>query len=87
MKRGRESTNYKNYWVFDTGSDWIFIRPDRIKDCIIEGDYRAKEFIGEGDKDPKIAYLIPETAIKEYAWRVMKPYELTPEDLPELEVE
>ena len=76
-----------DWWVFDTGEHWIWIKPERIKDCIIEGEYKAKEFIGEGDKDPKTAFIVPEDAIKKYAERILKRYEPTPENLPKLEVE
>lgn len=52
------STTKADYWVFVTKSDWHWITPKGICDCIRDFSYKWAEFVGNGDTKSKKAYLI-----------------------------
>ena len=59
-----------DWWVFDLPAGYLFIQPERIKDCLVQNDYRTVEFVGEGDTHKKKAYLVEEKVLRHYgeAW-------------------
>lgn len=57
-------------WVFVTHTEYIFILPDRIKDCIIENDLPQRVFTSRGDTAPKKAYLIDRDLLMSYAYKI-----------------
>ena len=59
-------------WIFDFPAAYLFIKPDRIKDCIVEGGYRVREFVGNGDTHSKRAYLVELETLKPYGDRWLK---------------
>tara|TARA_Y100000592_G_C5343006_1_gene255165 strand:- start:53 stop:499 length:447 start_codon:yes stop_codon:yes gene_type:complete len=54
-------------WVFYTGSEFIYITPNRIWECVSRNRLRPAEFIGKGDVDSKKAYLVRKELLLEYA--------------------
>jgi|TARA_R110000796_G_scaffold155937_1_gene272502 hypothetical protein len=58
-------------WVFVTHYKYAFIKPERIKDCIIENNLQMKTFTSRGDSNPKDAYLIKEDLLFSYAHNVI----------------
>lgn len=48
-----------DYWVHDTLKELIWIKPDKIKDCIIKHNYPYKDFTGGDDRHAKRVYLVP----------------------------
>tara|TARA_R110000803_G_C11859967_1_gene307019 strand:+ start:32 stop:478 length:447 start_codon:yes stop_codon:yes gene_type:complete len=58
-------------WVFVTHYKYAFIKPGRIKDCIIENNLQMKTFTSRGDSNPKDAYLIKEDLLFSYAHNVI----------------
>lgn len=53
-------------WIFDLPDGYMFIKPERIKDCVVENGYEIKEFVGNGDVHPKKAYLVRVEVLKKY---------------------
>ena len=64
------STTLAHYWIFVTKQVYIWIKPDKIKDCIIQNNLQMRTFIGKGDSVQKNAYLIKENLLKRYAEQV-----------------
>lgn len=64
------STTLAHYWIFVTTAVYIWIKPDRIKDCIIQNNLQMRTFTGAGDTKQKDAYLIKETLLRQYAEHV-----------------
>ena len=52
------STTLAHYWVIVTHYNYAFIKPERIKDCIIQNNLDMKTFTSRGDINSKDAYLI-----------------------------
>jgi hypothetical protein len=61
------STTLAHYWIFVTTAVYIWIKPDRIKDCIIQNNLQMRTFTGAGDSKAKDAYLIKENLLRQYA--------------------
>lgn len=64
-------TTKAEYWVIFDGQDDVWIKPERIKDCIIQNGLRHSSFTGRGDKHPKKAFLIKKEILYPYADRVI----------------
>jgi hypothetical protein len=65
------STTLANYWVFVTHTKYAFIKPERIKDCIVQNNLDMKSFTSRGDTSSKDAYLIREDILFSYADKVI----------------
>jgi len=65
------STTLAHYWVFVTHYKYAFIKPERIKDCIVQNNLDMKTFTSRGDTSSKDAYLIKEDMLFGYADRVI----------------
>jgi hypothetical protein len=61
------STTIADYWVFVTKAAYIWITPDKIKDCIIQNNLQMCTFTGAGDTKQKDAYLVKEDLLRQYA--------------------
>ena len=62
---GLNSTK-SDYWVFYTGTDYLWIKPLRIWECVSRNMLKPVEFVGRGDAQSKIAYLVPIQILMEY---------------------
>ena len=58
-------------WVFVTPNQYVFIKRDKIKDCIIENNLQYKTFVGNGDTEAKNAYLINKKLLFNYAYKIL----------------
>ena len=65
------STTKAHYWVFVTHYKYAFIKPERIKDCIVLNNLDMKSFTSRGDTSSKDAYLIKEDMLFSYADKVV----------------
>lgn len=65
------STTLAHYWIFVTHYKYAFIKPNRIKDCIIQNNLDMKTFTSKGDYNSKNAYLIKEDLLFSYADKVI----------------
>ena len=65
-------TTKAHVWVFVTHDEYIFIFPEKIKNCIIENNLPQREFISRGDTQPKKAYLINKDLLMKYAYETVK---------------
>ena len=65
------STTLAHYWVFVTHCDYAFIKPERIKDCIVQNNLDMKTFTSRGDSSSKDAYLIKQDMLFSYADKVI----------------
>lgn len=66
------STTKAHYWVFVTHECYVFIKPERIKDCIIQNNLDMKTFTSRGDTSSKDAYLIKKKMLFSYAEKTIK---------------
>ena len=57
-----------DYWVHDTGKELIWIKPEKIKDCIIKHNYPYKDFTGGDDRHAKRVYLVPIEVYRTFAY-------------------
>lgn len=64
-------TTKAEYWIIFDGQDDVWIKPERIKDCIRQNGLRYAEFTGRGDKHSKKAFLIKKEILYPYADRVI----------------
>ena len=64
-------TTKAHVWVIVTHDEYIFIKPDRIKDCIIQNALPQLQFTSRGDTSPKKAYLIDKDLLMRYAYEVL----------------
>lgn len=64
-------TTKAHYWVFVTQDEYIFIKPERIKDCIIQNNLPQRQFIGNGDTEPKKAYLVKKDLIMKFSDKII----------------
>ena len=46
-------------WVFYDGKNLVWVKPEKIKDLILEKGYQQRLITGKGDTEPKRCYLIP----------------------------
>ena len=60
------------YWVFSDGHKLVWTTRDIIKDKILLENYKLVDFVGKGDTEPKLAYLVPKEDIETTALRVVK---------------
>tara|TARA_R110000822_G_scaffold79949_3_gene190819 strand:- start:1232 stop:1675 length:444 start_codon:yes stop_codon:yes gene_type:complete len=63
---GLNSTK-SDIWIFYTGREYICIKPSRIWECLSRNMLSPVEFVGNGDSQPKKAYLIKKELLKKYA--------------------
>ena len=63
---GLNSTK-SDVWVVYTGQEFIYIRPQRIWECVSRNMLAPVQFIGKGDTQPKKAYLVKVDELKKYA--------------------
>ena len=61
-----------DFWVIFTGIEYIWIRPESLKDMIVLFGLPLKTFVCNGDTEPKKAYLPKVEIVKKYAEKVVK---------------
>ena len=59
------------YWVIFDGTSDVWIRPERIEDCIRQNGLRYAEFTGRGDKHSKKAFLIKKEVLYPYSDKII----------------
>jgi hypothetical protein len=59
-----------DYWVIYTGEQFIWITPLQLKNMIVENNLPLRTFVGNGDTEPKKAYLPTVEMVKQYATSV-----------------
>jgi len=64
-------TTKAHVWVIVTHDEYIFIKPDKIKDCIIQNALPQLQFTSRGDTSPKKAYLVDKDLLMRYAYEVL----------------
>jgi hypothetical protein len=57
-------------WVIYTGEHFIWITPLQLKNMIVENGLQLRTFVGNGDTEPKKAYLPTVEMVMQYAERV-----------------
>lgn len=62
---GLNSTK-SDYWVIYTGVEWLWLRPQRIWECVSINMLKPVQFVGKGDSVAKTAYLVPLELLKNY---------------------
>jgi len=75
MPPGNDSgliTTRADYWVFHLPDCFLFIRPDEIKGLIMREGLMSREFIGEGDDVPKLAYLVKRELLEARADKIKR---------------
>ena len=65
---GLNSTR-SDVWVIYTGTEFIYITPMRIWECVSRNMLSPVKFIGKGDDQFKKAYLVKIDQLKEYRTR------------------
>jgi hypothetical protein len=55
-----------DYWIIDTGEEQMWIKPNKIIECIILNNIKCQEILGDGDTQVKMACLIPIDIFKDY---------------------
>jgi len=63
------------YWAYVTRDEVIWLKPERIKDCIVQTNPKLQTYVGgngfaQGDTTVKEAYLIKRSTLVPYAERV-----------------
>ena len=63
------------YWAYVTRDEVIWLKPERIKDCIVQTNPTMQTYVGgngfaQGDATVKEAYLLKRNTILQYAERV-----------------
>ena len=58
-KRSGILSTEADVWVFYDGKNLIWVKPDKIKDLILEKGYQQRLITGKGDSVSKRCYLIP----------------------------
>jgi len=63
------------YWAYVTHDEVIWLKPERIKDCIVQTNPTLQTYVGgngfaQGDATVKEAYLLKRNTIVQYAERV-----------------
>jgi hypothetical protein len=53
------STTTADYWVFHDDHVFVIMKPMSIVNCIFQNKLQYVEFIGEGDRASKKAFLVP----------------------------
>ena len=59
------------YWVIFDGTSDVWIRPERIEDCIRQNGLGYAEFTGRGDKHSKKAFLIKKEVLYPYSDKII----------------
>ena len=62
---GLNSTK-SDIWIIYTGTEFIYITPSRIWECVSRNMLAPVKFIGKGDDQPKKAYLVKIDQLKQY---------------------
>lgn len=60
-------TTTADYWVIYDGKEYIWIRREKIFECVTRSRLRPASFTGRGDTQQKLAYLVPTQIIKKYS--------------------
>lgn len=60
-------TTTANYWVFYDGASFLWIRPMDIVNCIFQNKLTYVEFVGNGDRNSKKAFLIKKEMLLRYS--------------------
>jgi hypothetical protein len=63
-------TTKADLWVFDLPDCYITISPTSIKDLILLHGIKLVRFIGNGDTEPKRAYLVKRELLEQYADKI-----------------
>ena len=63
------------YWAYVTHEEIIWLKPERIKDCIVQTNPTLQTYVGgngfaQGDTTVKEAYLLKRSTVVQYAERV-----------------
>lgn len=53
------STTTADFWIFHDDKVFIIMKPMSIVNCIFQNKLQYVEFIGQGDKSSKKAFLVP----------------------------
>ena len=64
-------TTKAEYWIIFDGEDDVWIKPNRIEDCLIQNRLRYAEFTGRGDRHSKKAFLIKKEVLYPYADKII----------------
>ncbi len=64
-------TSKAHAWIFVTPSQYVFVKRERIKDCIIENNLQFVNFVGNGDTESKNAYLIKQELLFKYSYKIV----------------
>ena len=64
-------TTKAEYWIIFDGEDDVWIKPNRIEDCLIQNRLRYVEFTGRGDRHSKKAFLIKKEILYPYADKII----------------
>ena len=56
-----------DYWVHDTSKELIWIKPDKIKDCIMVYNYKPCDWAAGDDRHAKRVYLVPIEVYRTFA--------------------
>jgi hypothetical protein len=68
------STTKSYRWVFYTGKELIITSPKILRKMIEDNGLSPVEFVGNGDKHSKLAYLVKKHHITDTAIRVVSPF-------------
>jgi hypothetical protein len=63
-------TTLADYWVIYTGVQFIWITPLQLKNMIVQNGLSLRTFVGNGDTEPKKAYLPTVEMVMQYAGRI-----------------
>jgi hypothetical protein len=60
------STTTADYWVFHDDHVFIIMKPMSIVNCIFQNKLQYVEFVGDGDRASKKAFLVPKQLLFKY---------------------
>tara|TARA_Y100000361_G_scaffold150813_1_gene167088 strand:- start:1378 stop:1806 length:429 start_codon:yes stop_codon:yes gene_type:complete len=59
-----------DFWVIYTGKEFLWAKPRSILMCIVLNRIQAREILGEGDTEKKMACLIPIEVLRVYCEKI-----------------
>ena len=66
------STTTADYWVFHDDHVFVIMKPMSIVNCIFQNKLQYVEFIGEGDRASKKAFLVPKELLFKHGKKLEK---------------
>jgi hypothetical protein len=66
------STTTADYWVFHDDHVFVIIKPMSIVNCIFQNKLQYVEFVGEGDRASKKAFLVQKKLLFQYGKELEK---------------